>query len=205
MHEGTKLLLRAFEAGAFGGPATKPPEELPIPDAHASEADLDAFLKSLRIPLPASDSDADRRAYIGKCLARTWSHKPRVDTVFVPRAFVRMGWTRVWLEVAGVLAPDAPRGDQDGEQRALMEAAAVANAIEAEADLIDGAGRREMILSEREREVDELIRREGPLTGKEICNRLGIGDKVLSNHVIPALKKERGLKNQRSRGYFYPT
>jgi len=43
----------------------------------------------------------------------------------------------VWRDAADVFAPDAPRGHHDGEPRARMEAAAVANAIEAEADLID--------------------------------------------------------------------
>ena len=60
-------------------------------------------------------------------------------------------------------------------------------------------------LSEREQEVDDLIRAEGPLMAKEISNRLGIGEKVLYNHVVPALKKKRGLENKRSKGYFYPT
>ena len=61
------------------------------------------------------------------------------------------------------------------------------------------------VLSERESEVDQLIRDKGPLQGKEIADQTGIGEKVLSNHVIPALKVKRGLQNKRSRGYFYPT
>jgi hypothetical protein len=61
------------------------------------------------------------------------------------------------------------------------------------------------VLSDRENEVDSLIWQEGPLTGKEIHNRTGIGEKVLSNHIIPALKQKRGLVNKRSRGYFYPS
>jgi hypothetical protein len=61
------------------------------------------------------------------------------------------------------------------------------------------------LLSEREEEVDQLIRNEGPLPGKAICKRLVIGEKVLANHIIPALKRKRGLQNKRTRGYFYPT
>ncbi len=58
-------------------------------------------------------------------------------------------------------------------------------------------------LSEREADVDALVRSRGHATGKEICTELGISEKVLSNHIIPALK-ERGLKNRRTVGYYYP-
>jgi hypothetical protein len=68
-----------------------------------------------------------------------------------------------------------------------------------------GKSRETEVLSDRENKVDSLIRQEGPLTGKEIHNRTGIGEKVLSNHIIPALKRKRGQKNKRSRGYFYPS
>lgn len=60
------------------------------------------------------------------------------------------------------------------------------------------------LLSERELEVDQLIRDEGPLQGKEIADKTGLSAKVLSNHLLPALKTKRGLQNKRSRGYFYP-
>ena len=68
----------------------------------------------------------------------------------------------------------------------------------------------EPMLSESEREVDDLIRAEGPLTARQICRRLvqlcrvaTTSEKYVYNRVIPALKKKRGLKNQRGRGYYY--
>ena len=62
----------------------------------------------------------------------------------------------------------------------------------------------EMPLSEWEQKVDQLIRDKGPLSGKEICLAIGIEIKVLYNHVVPALKRKRGLSKQGQVGYFYP-
>jgi len=58
-------------------------------------------------------------------------------------------------------------------------------------------------LTERESLVDSLIRAEGPLSGKEICNKTGIDQSSLTSQVIPILKK-RGLRNRRGVGYFFP-
>jgi DNA-binding CsgD family transcriptional regulator len=58
-------------------------------------------------------------------------------------------------------------------------------------------------LSDREREVYDVIRQHGHLTGKQIANRTGIGEKTLTRHIIPTLKL-RGLRNRRGVGYYFP-
>lgn len=58
-------------------------------------------------------------------------------------------------------------------------------------------------LTGREKEIAGLIRKEGPLTGKDICNKTGIGQSDLTSAVIPTLK-EHGLINRRGAGYIFP-
>jgi len=59
-------------------------------------------------------------------------------------------------------------------------------------------------MSEREAEVSKIIRSSPePITGKQICNILGIEAKSLCRP-IKALKK-RGLKNRRGVGYYFDT
>ncbi len=57
-------------------------------------------------------------------------------------------------------------------------------------------------LSEREQQVADLIRKKGPLLGKEICNATGIEQSTLTSQVVPNLKKH-GLKNRRNVGYYF--
>jgi hypothetical protein len=64
-------------------------------------------------------------------------------------------------------------------------------------------------LSDRAADVDRLIREEGPIIGKAIGNKLGIGLKSL-DRIIRLLKKPvadggRALQNRRNgAGYYYP-
>ncbi|MBN2577637.1 MAG: hypothetical protein JXB10_01420 [Pirellulales bacterium] len=57
-------------------------------------------------------------------------------------------------------------------------------------------------LSEREQQVADLIRKKGPMIGKEICNTTGIDQSTLTSQIVPNLKKH-GLKNRRSVGYYF--
>jgi hypothetical protein len=62
------------------------------------------------------------------------------------------------------------------------------------------------VLTDHESEVDSEIRKsDRPLTAKQLASKTGIGQDVLENHVLPALKRKRGLENQRGAGYFYPS
>ncbi|MBN2293659.1 MAG: hypothetical protein JXM70_14615 [Pirellulales bacterium] len=61
------------------------------------------------------------------------------------------------------------------------------------------------MLSEREQDVyDVVIKSSEPLTAREIANRTGINESTITRHVIPGLKKKRGLKNMKGRGYYIP-
>ncbi len=62
-------------------------------------------------------------------------------------------------------------------------------------------------LTEREQQIADLIWEKGPLSGKEICNQMGIDQSSLTSQVIPVLKKPEngGLKNRRGVGYFFPS
>ena len=59
-------------------------------------------------------------------------------------------------------------------------------------------------LTEAHQAAYNLICREGPLTGKEICNRLGIdSESNFTAHYVPELKKH-GVLNRRGLGYYHP-
>jgi len=58
-------------------------------------------------------------------------------------------------------------------------------------------------LTEAQREAFILVRDEGPLTGKEIANRLGISESTFTRHYVPALKNH-GILNRRGLGYYHP-
>ena len=59
-------------------------------------------------------------------------------------------------------------------------------------------------LTEQQQKVYDLIKDKGPLTGKQIVNRLGItSESVLTSHCIPVLK-DHGIKNRRGLGYYHP-
>ncbi len=123
-------------------------------------------------------------------------------------------------DLVSAIATRRPRWDVlNGPVGARNEVAVAGNAVDAELAIArmkklagyvpeamkaDQDGPAATPLSEREQEVDEFIREYGPKTSREIARGTGIGDDVLRNHVIPALKRKRGLQNKRSRGYYYP-
>ena len=55
-------------------------------------------------------------------------------------------------------------------------------------------------LTEAQKEVYDWIRRNGPLAGKEIANKIGLSESTITAHYIPALKKH-GIVNRRGLGY----
>ncbi len=62
-------------------------------------------------------------------------------------------------------------------------------------------------LTDRQREVDKWIRAAGkPVTGKKIVRALDLpSESYLTRHIIPVLKKRKGLKNRAGAGYYYPS
>jgi hypothetical protein len=133
MHvEGANLVMEAFtKAGAYGGPLPDRPDDSPP-------------------RLTTRATDAERRAYVRGTLScyAAWYPWPHVVTVYAWGVRTRAHF--VW-ETLEVFAPE-PRpfngykSTRESAQeyiarikyRGQVEAAAVANAIEAEADLIDG-------------------------------------------------------------------
>ncbi len=142
--QGAKLVLEAFEIGAFGGPATEPfrsaKMELPttrtrtIEECQKATEDWERELEKERRALPGTNAtNAERRSYVGKALAAVWGRNPPVDAA-VPYAG-DMGWVlSTWLPVLEVYGPDAL--GPESESRARRQTAVVANAIDSEADLI---------------------------------------------------------------------
>jgi hypothetical protein len=78
-----------------------------------------------------------------------------------------------------------------------------------EADLKAGTKRRRGIhrlkpLTEVQQQAFDLICDEGPLTGKEVVNRLGISSESnFTAHYVPDLKKH-GIENRPGLGYYHP-
>ena len=59
-------------------------------------------------------------------------------------------------------------------------------------------------LTESQKDAYDLIRNEGPLFGKEVVDRLGIGsESAFTTHYVPALK-QHGIRNRRGLGYYHP-
>jgi hypothetical protein len=59
-------------------------------------------------------------------------------------------------------------------------------------------------LSEREQEVYNYLCNNSPATGKHICNELAIEQSTLTRHIIPELKRKRGVSNEPGAGYYVP-
>jgi len=59
-------------------------------------------------------------------------------------------------------------------------------------------------LTEAQERVFQVIVAEGPIQGSDICKRTGDEQSTLTSHIIPALKKLRGVKNKRGAGYYAP-
>lgn len=59
-------------------------------------------------------------------------------------------------------------------------------------------------LTEAQERVFQVIVAEGPIQGSDICQRTGDEQSTLTSHIIPALKKRRGVKNKRGAGYYAP-
>ena len=57
-------------------------------------------------------------------------------------------------------------------------------------------------LTERQQEALDYIRANQPVTGKQIATALGAEESTVTGHLIPALKKLRGVKNRRGAGYY---
>ena len=67
---------KAFGLGAFGGPATEPPEDWD------GKEDWEKYRERVRLPVPGTNATgAERRAYVGKALAEVWNRNPPVDAV----------------------------------------------------------------------------------------------------------------------------
>jgi hypothetical protein len=59
-------------------------------------------------------------------------------------------------------------------------------------------------LTESQQQAFDLICKEGPLLGRQIVTRLGIGsDSTFTTHYVPALK-QHGVENRRGLGYYHP-
>ena len=73
-----------------------------------------------------------------------------------------------------------------------------ASAVAIRAHSASGA---EPVLTDRQKEVLEYVRRNGPKTAKEIAKAISIGVGTLTRHIVPALRKH-GLRNKRGAGYY---
>ena len=59
-------------------------------------------------------------------------------------------------------------------------------------------------LSDSQQQAFNLICKEGPLLGRQIVNKLGIGsESTFTTHYVPSLKRH-GIKNRRGLGYYHP-
>jgi ATP/maltotriose-dependent transcriptional regulator MalT len=58
------------------------------------------------------------------------------------------------------------------------------------------------ILTYNEQVVLELIDKDGPLSGKELCNACDIDESTIRTHIIPNLKTKFPIKNRRTVGYY---
>jgi hypothetical protein len=59
-------------------------------------------------------------------------------------------------------------------------------------------------LTEDHQKAFDLICEHGPLTGKEVVNRLGLNSESLfTSHYVPELKRH-GIENRRGLGYYHP-
>lgn len=83
------------------------------------------------------------------------------------------------------------------------EIVAVCKEIEAKIVRLEaGCDTRDSLLTETEQNVYEVIHQRGPVQGPEIVRIVGIEQSTLTRHIIPALKRKRGVKSKRSRGYY---
>ena len=106
----------------------------------------------------------------------------------------RLAWLRRHL--AAVRVPSREQSVLDAERVAAIGRLSRSS----EADKIMATLRPP--LSDREAEVFRLIHDSGSLIGKEVSDRLGIGQSTLTAHIIPALKKRKLVGNRRGTGYF---
>ncbi len=68
----------------------------------------------------------------------------------------------------------------------------------------DGRQGRLDPLTEAQQDAYDLIRDSGPLMGKEVVSKLGIGsESAFTTNYVPALKSH-GIKNRRGLGYYHP-
>ena len=137
---------------------------------------------------------------------RAWDMAANVHDAFL--RLRQYGWRVQWRAKLIEILRNAVEVDTDSLEKAIRAEATEADrpAVPAAVDdqLPTAVQDADVALTERESEVDSVIRGGGPLTGKELHNKTGIGLKTLQNHVLPALKQKRGLINIRSRGYTYP-
>ncbi len=67
------------------------------------------------------------------------------------------------------------------------------------------AGKAPKPLPDTQQRVYDVIAKDGPIMGAAICRQVGIEQASLTALIIPALKKSRGVKNQRGAGYYVET
>ena len=114
------------------------------------------------------------------------------------------GWHRPWPDCLGPELHSLP----DWQQQAIAEADAVLTRLTAEPPTVQPeqakAADTNDKLTDAQQQVFELIRDKGPIMGIEIVNKTGVSQSGLTSHIIPALKKKRGVENQPGAGYYLP-